>query len=206
MPLVSWYLGFLLKARILFLLTGLSPSLARRSRRLELKLFSLFQLKQLLLKSPQHRCCNGCFLLRSCGLGYSPFARHYSGNRFLFLFLRVLRCFSSPGALPEFFLRMTRHDPRRVPPFGYLRVFACLQLAGAFRCLPRPSSALCAKASTMCPLSFLPFSFPHLLTRVQGAGLGVQGSGCRARGTDPCTLYPAPCTLHPAPCALTPAP
>ena len=33
------------------------------------------------------------------GLGYFPFARHYLGNHFCFLFLRVLRCFSSPGSL-----------------------------------------------------------------------------------------------------------
>ena len=32
------------------------------------------------------------------GLGFSPFARHYQGNHFYFLFLRVLRCFSSPGS------------------------------------------------------------------------------------------------------------
>ena len=31
------------------------------------------------------------------GLGWSPFARHYWGNHCCFLFLRVLRCFSSPG-------------------------------------------------------------------------------------------------------------
>ena len=31
------------------------------------------------------------------GLGRTPFARHYSGSRDFFLFLRVLRCFSSPG-------------------------------------------------------------------------------------------------------------
>ena len=30
------------------------------------------------------------------GLGSSHFARRYFGNRFFFLFLRVLRCFSSP--------------------------------------------------------------------------------------------------------------
>ena len=30
------------------------------------------------------------------GLGCFHFARHYFGNRFCFLFLRVLRCFSSP--------------------------------------------------------------------------------------------------------------
>ena len=33
------------------------------------------------------------------GLGSSYFARHYSRNRFLFLFLWVLRCFSSPRSL-----------------------------------------------------------------------------------------------------------
>ena len=33
-----------------------------------------------------------------CGLGSSDFARHYFRNRSYFLFLRVLRCFSSPGS------------------------------------------------------------------------------------------------------------
>ena len=33
---------------------------------------------------------------KSTGLAYSLFARHYSGNRILFLFLRILRCFTSP--------------------------------------------------------------------------------------------------------------
>ena len=32
------------------------------------------------------------------GLGFSPFARRYLGNRCFFLFLGVLRCFSSPGS------------------------------------------------------------------------------------------------------------
>ena len=39
---------------------------------------------------------------RSCrnnyGLGSSPFARHYLGTHYYFLFLRVLRCFSSPSS------------------------------------------------------------------------------------------------------------
>src|SRR5699024_9390355 len=39
----------------------------------------------------------------------------------------------------------------RVPPFGYLRITAYLQLPKAFRCLFRPSSALGAKASTLRP-------------------------------------------------------
>ena len=32
----------------------------------------------------------------TAGLGYSPFDRLYWGNRYYFLLLRVLRCFSSP--------------------------------------------------------------------------------------------------------------
>ena len=41
--------------------------------------------------------------MRHCyrlGLGSSPFARHYWGNRVYFLFLQVLRCFSSLRSLP----------------------------------------------------------------------------------------------------------
>ena len=37
----------------------------------------------------------------------------------------------------------------RVPPFGYLRIDACLRLHAAFRSLPRPSSAYGALASTL---------------------------------------------------------
>ena len=32
------------------------------------------------------------------GLGFFPFARHYSGNHYCFLFLCLLRCFSSAGS------------------------------------------------------------------------------------------------------------
>ena len=37
------------------------------------------------------------------GLGCSHFARRYFGNRFCFLFLWLLRCFSSPGCLFLFY-------------------------------------------------------------------------------------------------------
>ncbi len=46
---------------------------------------------------------------------------------------------------------MVGHDPYRVSPFGNLRIKACVQLPEAFRSLPRPSSPLCAKASTVHP-------------------------------------------------------
>ena len=51
-----------------------------------------------------------------------------------------------------FRVRMTRHYPRRVSPFGNPRIEACLRLPGAYRSLLRPSSPTCAKASTACPL------------------------------------------------------
>ena len=47
---------------------------------------------------------------------------------------------------------VTRHYPGRVSPFGHPRINACSQLPEAFRRLPRPSSALGAKASTPCPV------------------------------------------------------
>jgi hypothetical protein len=47
---------------------------------------------------------------------------------------------------------VTGHYPSRVSPFGHPRIKACSLLPGAFRCLPRPSSALGAKASTSCPM------------------------------------------------------
>ena len=37
--------------------------------------------------------------LSRVGLGWSRFARHYSGNRIRFLLLRLLRCFSSAACL-----------------------------------------------------------------------------------------------------------
>ena len=48
--------------------------------------------------------------------------------------------------------RIPAHYCRRVPPFGYPRVYGCLHLTAAFRSLPRPSSAPIAKASALCSL------------------------------------------------------
>ena len=62
------------------------------------------------------------------GLGCSPFARRYLGNRSCFLFLQVLRWFTSLGSLPHP-MDSDEDDeglPRRVSPFGHLRVKACL--------------------------------------------------------------------------------
>ena len=46
---------------------------------------------------------------------------------------------------------VTGHDSSGVAPFRNPRINACLPLPEAYRCLPRPSSPLCAKASTVNP-------------------------------------------------------
>ena len=85
------------------------------------------------------------------GLGSFPFARRYSGNRCFFLFLRVLRCFSSPGSLhtPMDSVHDDRSSSCRVPPFRHPRLNGYLLLPAAFRSLSRLSSALSAKASAL---------------------------------------------------------
>ena len=122
-------------------LTGLSPSLAGFP-------------KAILLAA----CMTSAVRTPNCtqfGLGSSHFARRYFGNRCFFLFLRLLRCFSSPGSPPcpmdsdmdTWSLSMW------VSPFRYPWIPGYLLLPTAFRSLSRLSSALSAKASALC--SFL---------------------------------------------------
>ena len=66
--------------------TGLSPSLARLSCLFRYGSFRMLSAVLQPRATPE------------TGLGSCAFARHYLRNRFYFLFLRVLRCFSSPGS------------------------------------------------------------------------------------------------------------
>jgi hypothetical protein len=107
--------------------TGLSPSLARLSRRFCYPSASHVEV-------PQPRP-------KRDGLGCSRFARHYSGNlssqrlalisappgteMFQFPGCRLSRLFDSPGD--------ARVLPGRVAPFGDPRIKACLQLPEAYR-------------------------------------------------------------------------
>ena len=71
----------------------------------------------------------------------------------LFIFLRILRCFTSPRvALPVLYIQtgMAPYDWSRVSPFGNLRIKACVPLPEAYRSLLRPSSPDEAKASINC--------------------------------------------------------
>ena len=122
--------------------TGLSPSLAGFP-----KTFPLDSLVNFAVRTPT---CT------QVGLGSSAFARRYSQNRCFFLFLRVLRCFSSPGSprTAMYSLHADRGFLCRVSPFRYLRIIGYVLLPEAFRSLSRLSSALSAKASTLRPYYF----------------------------------------------------
>jgi hypothetical protein len=89
-------------------------------------------------------------------LGCSLFARHYSGNRGFFPFLWVLRCFSSPAChYPPYVFRRehARITTRRFPHSEIPGSVIGQHLPRAYRSRPRPSSALGAKASTVCSCS-----------------------------------------------------
>ena len=89
------------------------------------------------------------------GLGSSDFARRYFRNRVFFLFLRLLRCFSSPGSLLHaMYLRTgTGGLLQWVSPFRDRWITSYLPIPIAYRSLSRLSSALGAKASFLRPSS-----------------------------------------------------
>ena len=74
--------------RLMISNTGLSPSMAERSGSFSYH-HSITLLSVLL---PRLARCH------AVGLGSYAFARHYLRNHCCFLFLRVMRCFSSPGS------------------------------------------------------------------------------------------------------------
>ena len=118
--------------------TGLSPSLAGFPKTFLLRNIGTFD-------GPQPRDA------RHHGLGSSLFARRYLGNRSFFLFLPVLRCFSSRGSLyiAMYSLCSDWSLSRQVSPFRNPRINRYLLLPVAYRSLSRLSSAPSAKASTL---------------------------------------------------------
>ena len=89
-------------------------------------------------RSARDAPCDGVVLLprarrNARGLGCSPVARHYWGNHCCFLFLRVLRCFSSPR-WPHELVMMAASGPPGCPirrsadqrPFAPTRGFSQL--------------------------------------------------------------------------------
>ena len=145
--------------------TGLSPSLAGLSRTFPVKSSSLNA-----VHTPE--CTHS-------GLGSSAFARRYLRNHYCFLFLSLLRCFSSGGS------RLHTMDSctvaagflQQVSPFRDPRITGYLLLPAAYRSLSRLSSALSAKASTLrsfCLTASCPLAYGHAVGHV----LFIRMSSC----------------------------
>ncbi len=81
--------------------TGLLPSAVRLSRAVPLAIdfVTPWNVCHRSERVPRPRRSIAGRLYHYDGLGSSRFARRYSGSRCCFLFLEVLRCFSSPGSL-----------------------------------------------------------------------------------------------------------
>ena len=97
------------------------------------------------------------------GLGSFPFARRYSGNRCFFLFLRLLRCFSSPGSPPYVmdWRMVTWMVPCRFPHSdisGSMDICSSPKLFAAYHVFHRlsvprhPPYALCILTFCCCPV------------------------------------------------------
>ena len=100
---------------------------------------------------------------KTSGLGSSLFARRYWGNLVWLLFLRLLRCFSSPGYLPFGWYDMTRTGLPHSEMYGSLPACGSPYLFAAYRVLHRlsmprqPPYALCSLI-TCFPVNF-PYNF-----------------------------------------------
>lgn len=118
-------------------LTGLSPSLAPHSGG-----FCYQQQSHLGVLQPVEISTFGLFRFRSPLLTES----------FQFLFLTLLRCFTSGGYLSctyEFSAEWVENSTR-VTPFGDRLITGCLSPSRRYRRRQRPSSAQTAKASIAC--------------------------------------------------------
>ena len=102
------------------------------------------------------------------------------------LFLGVLRCFSSPGALSGIAPQVPGRAPGGLPHSETPGSQAASASPGHFAAWPRPSSAANAKASTMRPSCgfLIPF------TSSRRRGLGIRPA--RASGTYPPRLRASP--------------
>ena len=96
------------------------------------------------------------------GLGSSGLARHYYRNHICFLFLRLLRCFSSPR-LPSSLLWSTGSSNQWVAPFGHDWISPCQRVPVMFRRLPRPSSPSEALGIPQTPFCCVLFIYPRVV-------------------------------------------
>ena len=153
------YLGVLTHTALSLWLTRLSLSLAALSRAIQLNWALIcWKLHFSNINIPLPLKYNTRRLSRILGLGSSPFAHHYWGNHTCFLFLALLRCFSSRRS-PSYLMcsdKSTLGLPEWVSPFGHLRIKAWLTTP---RSLWQPSASFIA--SWCQGIHQKPFSINH---------------------------------------------
>ena len=139
----TWSVVLRIPQRVLFIsLTGLSPTMVLISIR-----FSYTSIFLLLYGSPTTPIPKDWF-------GLLPFRSPLLRESIFLSFPLVTKMFQFARLLSLSLCihdRITVHYYCWVSPFGNLRVKAYLQLAEAYRCSSRPSSASSAKASAMRP-------------------------------------------------------
>ena len=105
--------------------------------------------------------------MQAPGLGSFHFARRYFGNRCFFLFLRVLRCFSSPGSLLYTYVFSIRYLNITSGAFphsdirGSTVVCTSPQLFAAYHVLRRLLLPRHSPYALLCLTMFLLVSFAH---------------------------------------------
>ena len=82
---------------------------------LTINFFTVRLIQNLAKLYPATPCMQRFWAWHIHGLGWFPFARRYLGNRYYFLFLGVLRCFSSPRYPPATMYSL-QDDTRLVVP------------------------------------------------------------------------------------------
>ncbi len=206
-PLVSSLAGWSPRIRSGFHVSGPTQEPARSRSSFVYGTITLYG-RAFLRRSTTRAICNSSAALRSdhagpttpptqrpqastwYGLGCSPFARHYSGNRDFLSFPPGTQMCHFPGFPPCTLcvqVRVTRHYPCRVSPFGDPCFIARLRLHTAYRSLPRPSSASGAKASTIRPyyLNGMDFALCSFQRPDAYALAGAKRSGVTATPTAP---------------------
>ena len=92
----------------------------------------------------------------SVGLGFSLFARHYLGNYFCSLFLRLLRCFTSPSSRSDTRSEQLRLDAIEFPHSEIPGSQVATHLPEAYRSYAPSFIALLCQGIHHLPLIYFP--------------------------------------------------
>ena len=107
---------------------------------------------------------------KTVSLGSSPFARRYLGNRVFFLFLRVLRCFSSPRSLYPVYVFNWEYRPITTGGFPHSDIPGSTPACGSPRlfaacCVLHRLSAPRHPPYALCSLTYFDAPFSSVLVR-----------------------------------------